>query len=39
MPLASHTIKENFPTFELPNDTSQLIEESFEDIRLMHNDD
>jgi hypothetical protein len=31
--------KGNYPTFELPNDTFQLIEESLEDLRLMHNDD
>jgi hypothetical protein len=39
MPPTLHTIKGNYPTFELPNDTLQLIEESFKDLRLMHNDD
>jgi len=39
MPPTSHTVKENYPTFELPNDTLQLIIKSFEDIRLMHNDE
>jgi hypothetical protein len=39
MPPTSHIIKGNYPTFELPNDTLQLIEESLEDLRLMHNID
>jgi hypothetical protein len=39
MPPTSHTIKGNYPRFELPNDTLQLIEESLEDLRFMHNDD
>jgi hypothetical protein len=35
----SHIIKGNYPTFELPNDILQWIEESLDDLRLMHNDD
>jgi hypothetical protein len=39
MPPTLHIVKGNYPTFELPNDIFQLIEKSFEDLRLMHNDD
>jgi hypothetical protein len=39
MPLTSHTVKGNYSTFELPNETLQLIEKSLKDLRLMQNDD
>jgi len=39
MPPTSHTIKGNYSTFELPNETLQLIEKSLKDLRLMQNDD
>jgi hypothetical protein len=38
--LQHHTMsKGNYPTFRLPIEIVQLIEESLEDLRLLHNDD
>jgi hypothetical protein len=31
----SHFVRDNYPTFELPNDTLQLIEEAFENLQLV----
>jgi hypothetical protein len=39
MPPTLQIIKGNYPAFELPNDILQLIKESLENLRLMHNDD
>jgi hypothetical protein len=39
MPPTSHNVKGNYPTFRLPIEIVQLIEESLEDLRLLHNDD
>jgi hypothetical protein len=38
MPPTSHNVKGNYPTFELPNDILQLIEEALEDLRLYNGD-
>jgi len=36
MPPTPHDVKGNYPTFELPSSTFQLIEKPLEDLRLMH---
>jgi hypothetical protein len=38
MPPTSHSIKSNYPTFELPNDILQLIEEALKDLKFLHGD-
>jgi hypothetical protein len=39
IPPTLHVVKGNYLTFELSYEILQLIEESFEDLRLMQNDD
>jgi hypothetical protein len=38
MPPTSHNVRGNYPTFELPNDILQLIEEALKDLRLYNGD-
>jgi hypothetical protein len=38
MPPTSHNVCGSYPTFELQNETLQLIEETLEDLRVLHGD-
>ncbi len=38
MPPTSHIMCKSYSTFELPIETFQLIEDAFEDLRVLHGD-
>jgi hypothetical protein len=38
MPPTSHNVHGSYPTFELQNETLQLIEETLEDLHVLHGD-
>jgi hypothetical protein len=38
IPPTSHNIRGNYPSFELPVETLQLIEKTLEDLRLLDGD-
>jgi hypothetical protein len=38
MPPTSRSFRDNYPTFQLPIDTLQLIEEAFDDLKQLHGD-